>query len=148
MNYYSPNYYGGYSGGAQYQQQLQPPMSQQVQPQMQPTLQMPQALGLNGKIVDGEEMVKATEVPIGGYGIFPKADMSEIFIKTWNSNGTTSIVCYRPYVKPEPVEQKLLVDNNASSAILDKINQLECKIDTILSTKPQKEEKKKQSMTF
>lgn len=147
MNYYSPNYYGGYSNGAQYQQQMQSPMPQQIQPQMQPTLQLPQSLGLNGKIVDGEEMVRATEVPIGGYGIFPKADMSEIFIKTWNSNGTTSVVCYRPYTKPELTEPKLLVDNNASSTILDKIDQLECKIDAILSTKSQ-EEHKKQSMNF
>jgi hypothetical protein len=51
---------------------------------------------LNGKLVDGEEMVKATEVPIGSYGIFPKADFSEIYIKSWNNNGTTSIVKFAP----------------------------------------------------
>ena len=60
MNYYNPNYYGGYSNGAQYQQQMQSPMPQQVQPQMQPTLQLPQSLGLNGKIVDGEEIINIT----------------------------------------------------------------------------------------
>jgi hypothetical protein len=46
--------------------------------------------------VDSEEMVKATEVPIGSYGVFPKADLSEIYLKTWNNNGTTSIIKFTP----------------------------------------------------
>ena len=37
---------------------------------------------LSGKVVDGGEVVKATEVPFGGYGIFPKADLTEIYIKS------------------------------------------------------------------
>jgi hypothetical protein len=62
---------------------------------MQPIPQQ-QNVGINGKIVDSEDIVKATEVPIGGYGVFPKADLSEIYIKTWNNNGTTSILIYKP----------------------------------------------------
>jgi hypothetical protein len=62
---------------------------------MQPIPQQ-QNVGINGKIVDSEDIVKATEVPIGGYGVFPKADLSEIYIKTWNNNGTTSILTYKP----------------------------------------------------
>jgi len=42
------------------------------------------ANGLNGKLVDSEDMARVTEVPIGGYGIFPKADLSEVYIKSWN----------------------------------------------------------------
>lgn len=34
-------------------------------------------------MVDSLDVAKATEVPIGGYGIFPKADLSEIYIKSW-----------------------------------------------------------------
>jgi hypothetical protein len=44
----------------------------------------PSASGLNGKLVDSEDMARVTEVPIGGYGIFPKADLSEVYIKSWN----------------------------------------------------------------
>jgi hypothetical protein len=40
------------------------------------------APSLQGKVVDSEEMVKASEVTFGGYGIFPKADLSAIYIKT------------------------------------------------------------------
>ena len=138
MAYYPTNFYSNYPYMQQYPNGPMLSSQQQI---------MQQNNGLQGKIVDGEDIVRVTDVPMGGYGIFPKADFSEVYIKSWNSNGTTSVMCYRPYSKPEPTEQKLLVDNNASSTILDKIDQLEYKIDAILSTKPQ-EEHKKQSMNF
>ena len=37
-------------------------------------------------------MVKATDVPIGGYGVFPKGDFTEIYIKSWNQDGTRQAV--------------------------------------------------------
>ena len=64
----------------------QPNQMQQIQ---QPTA--PQ-YNLNGKIVDGIEMVKATDIPLGGYGIFPKADLSEVYIKSWNNLGQSNII--------------------------------------------------------
>lgn len=80
MNYYpnyNPNYYNpSYSYNIPYNQNMQP---QQTQTQT-----------LNGKIVDSKDIVKVTDVPIGSYGIFPKADLSEIYIKSWNNNGTTT----------------------------------------------------------
>ena len=76
MNYYPNNYYLNYPYGNQYQQQQMPYQAQ---------AQTPQPQGLNGKIVDSQDVVRATEVPIGGYGIFPKADLSEIYIKSWNN---------------------------------------------------------------
>ena len=87
MNYYpTPNY----------NPQMQYPSAPNNMPQqMNFTQQMPPSQ-LNGKIVDSEEMVRATEVPMGSYGILPKADMSEVFIKTWNPNGTTNITHYKP----------------------------------------------------
>ena len=88
MNYYGTNYNGSFYPNSPYNNYAK----QQAQVQQFPIQQ--QQMGLNGKIVDSEDMVKATEVPIGGYGIFPKADLSEIFVKTWNNNGTTSIVKY------------------------------------------------------
>lgn len=82
MNYYpnyNPNYYNpSYSYNIPYNQNVQP---QQAQTQT-----------LNGKIVDSKDIVKVTDVPIGSYGIFPKADLSEIYIKSWNNNGTTNII--------------------------------------------------------
>lgn len=64
---------------------------------------------INGKVVDSVEVAKAMEVPLGGYGVFPKADLSEVYIKTWNGNGTTSVTIFRPIVeeKKESIEDQL-----------------------------------------
>ena len=114
MNYYPNNYYLNYPYGNQYQPQ-QPNMP--VQAPQQPVS------NLNGKIVDSADVVRATEVPIGGYGIFPKADLSEIYIKSWNNNGTTSIITF----KPEPPQEVVKEDNS----IQEQLKKLEEKIDAI-----------------
>jgi hypothetical protein len=139
MNYYNPNYMGGYQYN--YPNQYVP---QSVQPQqfisqpLPPQSQQPQSL--NGKIVDSEDVVKATEVPIGGYGIFPKADLSEIYIKSWNNNGTTSIITFKPIV-PEPQANQPNV-SEINNILLQKIEGLENKIDSLLQPAPTKEIKK------
>jgi len=68
-------------------------------------------------------------VPIGGYGVFPKADLSEIYIKSWNNNGTTSIVTFKPTV---PV-QASVKEAVPASDIIEKLNELESKIDNFLT---------------
>lgn len=128
MNYYNPSYYmGGYPYGNQY------PLPS---PQPQPSFQMnnqpfnPQPQSLNGKIVDSEDVVRATEVPIGGYGIFPKADLSEIYIKSWNNNGTTSVITFRPIIPEPSAVQK---DNGElTNLLLQKIELLDNKLDMFL----------------
>lgn len=145
MNYYNPNFYQNNpytSGNIQYVQQQQPQMLYNQPQSMQAPTPMT-AAGLNGKIVDSADVVRATEVPIGGYGIFPKADLSEIYIKSWNNNGTTSVITFKPVVPPDPVtEQQTVMDVNA---ILEKISVLENKLDAALNadrvtTKPTKKE--------
>ena len=126
MNYYNPTYYTGTGYpylNSQYMQTQPPQQPQQIpqQPQMMPS-------GLNGKIVDGPEMVRATEVPIGGYAIFPKADLSEIYIKAWNPNGTTNIITFKPIV-PEPITPQ--EEGNNVNQILQRIDMLESKIDSL-----------------
>ena len=110
--------------------------------------QTQQSQSLNGKIVDSEDVVKATEVPIGGYGVFPKADLSEIYIKTWNQNGTTSILTFKPYIPPEPIAETTSQNKEEINAILEKINNLENKIDAALgqmTTMPAPAAKKERS---
>lgn len=108
MNYYNPNFYQQYP----YYQQQQMPQNQ-IQT-------------INGKIVDTIDMVKATDVPIGGYGVFPKADFSEIYIKTWTQNGTTTILSYKPVVQEEQKEETI-----GLSTLIEKIEQLDKKIDAL-----------------
>lgn len=123
MNYYPNNYYLNYPYGNQYSQQPAMPNQMQMQP--------PQTQALNGKIVDSADVVKATEVPIGGYGIFPKADLSEIYIKSWNNNGTTSVITYKPEV---PQTENVIIDPIAE--LKEQINKLDIKIDSILAAAP------------
>lgn len=134
MNYYPTNFYSSYPYA---QQQGQPqylngPMmssQQQIMQQQNQTMQIQQPMTLQGKMVDGEDIVKVTDVPMGGYGVFPKADFSEVYIKSWNSNGTTSIITYKPILKEIPKE------NDTNTILLDKMNQLEQKLDAILTPK-------------
>lgn len=82
------------------------PQQQMMYQQPQQMPQFPQMGNtLNGKIVDSIDLVRVTEVPIGSYGVFPKADFSEVYIKSWNPNGTTSIYCFKPCATPQEQAQ-------------------------------------------
>lgn len=118
MSYYPnpTNYYFNYPYGNQPVQQ-------------QPNISMPQQTPLlNGKVVDSADVVRATEVPIGGYGIFPKADLSEVYVKSWNNNGTTSIITF----KPEPPQANEEPSSPLSFVeIKEQIERLETKVDNL-----------------
>ena len=115
MSYYPNNYYPNYSYNNMYQPQ-----------QNQQTINT-----LQGKVVDSIEMVKVNEVPFGGFGVFPKGDLSEVYVKLWNNNGTTQINTY----KLVPTEE--IKENNGSSSkeneLLEKINLLNQKLDTLMN---------------
>ena len=87
------------AGLQQYNQNLQaqfPSMQQPVQsaPQMQ-------TVGLNGKFIQVVENITANDVPMSGeIALFPKQDMTEIYAKAWQSDGTIKTVVYKPV---EPV---------------------------------------------
>ena len=128
MNYLNnSNYLGNYPYNYANQYVPQPQPQQFISQPMAPQTQHPQSL--NGKIVDSEDVVKATEVPIGGYGIFPKADLSEIYIKSWNNNGTTSIITFKPII--QEVKEPQTVEDN-SLKIIERLNALDAKIDSLM----------------
>ena len=109
MNYYPNNFYQNYSYGNNYQ------------------------AGLQGKVVDSVDMVRANEVPFGGFGIFPKGDLSEVYVKSWNNNGTTQIITYRPV----PVEEV----KEAKDELIEKITALNAKLDAVIGSTAKPEEK-------
>lgn len=119
MNYYPNNFYGNYPYGNSY-------------PQMSNTapgaaLNSYSQNFLNGKIVDGEEIVKATEVPFGGYGVFPKADLKEIFIKTWTPEGKTKII------KFQPIEEGAEEKEDNMTILLDKVTAIQEQLGGLLN---------------
>lgn len=99
MNNYLPQY-----GAYQYN-----PMANmqrfQSQEQIQSQIQQPvpqQIAGINGRIVQAVENINANEVPMdGSMAFFPKQDMSEIYVKGWNANGTINTIVYKPYTEPK-----------------------------------------------
>lgn len=124
MNYYYPSYNNYPYPQGQMPSMQYPTYATQSYPQ---GTAAPQTL--NGKIVDSEDVVKATEVPIGSYGIFPKADLSEIYVKSWNNNGTTSLITFQPII------QKQTSNTDSLSPVLNRLSELENKIDMILNLK-------------
>lgn len=135
MAYYPNSFYPNYNyGNYNYMQQQPQPITTQTS--------LSQGVpGLQGKIVDSIEVVKASEVPFGGYSLFPKADLSEIYIKSWNNNGTTRISVYRPLSEEDMPEQK---QADFNSIILQKVTGVEQKIDAIIGTMSESQQTKKE----
>ena len=101
----NPNYY------AQYLQPQQPYVSPYLQrlenlQQFQQTLNsspMQNQFPALGKMVEGIDIVKATDIPMdGNMYYFPKADGSEIYAKAWQSNGQTRILTFKPVLEDNP----------------------------------------------
>jgi len=129
MNYFNQGYMSGYPYSYAQMPQPQQYMSQPLPPQNQ-------QLQFTGKIVDSVDMVKVAEVPTNcGYGIFPKADLSEIYIKSWNNNGTTSITTFQPIESsPQP--------KDGMTQLIERLDSLESKIDNLIATPSVKKEVK------
>lgn len=134
---YNPqqSYMDRLAGLQQYQQTLQ-------QPQMQPQ-QIP--VGLNGKIVDSAEQITANDVPMdGSFAMFPKKDMSEIYLKSWTPNGTIATVVFRPIMEESSnsssVQESVRVSlsDEVTEVILQKFDELAKKIEELQQsmTKP------------
>lgn len=92
--------YGQYNSYYPYQYQQPRYDLQQNQPlfNQQQSIQPQQQTGLNGKVVQAVEQITANDVPMdGSVAVFPKQDMSEIYTKSWNADGTIRTIVYKPY---------------------------------------------------
>lgn len=64
---------------------------------MQQPIQQNQPQGIFGKIVNDFSELTANDVPMNGSAaFFPKADGSELQVRSWTANGTIQTVVYRP----------------------------------------------------
>ena len=105
-----------------YQQSLQQqPMQMNQQPMSQ------QIAGINGRVVQAVENINANEVPMdGSMAFFPKQDMSEIYVKGWNADGTIRTIVYKPYTDPKDNQTVNSMANaeNAKFTLSDESTQL------------------------
>lgn len=118
------------TGLQQYQQTLQQPQIQ-IQPQQMP-------IGLNGKMVDAVDQITANDVPMdGSVAIFPKKDMSEIYLKSWTPNGTIATVVFRPVMEESnsstSVHESLKVglSDEVTEVFMQKFDELANKIEEL-----------------
>lgn len=79
-----------------YQQSLQQPVAGMQMPLTNQQAMPQQIAGVNGRIVQAVENINANEVPMdGSMAFFPKQDLSEIYVKGWNANGTINTIVYK-----------------------------------------------------
>ena len=133
-----PQQYGNYAPYQQIQQQ-------RFQPQEQyQAMQNQQAIGLNGRIVQVVENINANEVPMdGSMAFFPKQDLSEIYVKGWNADGTIKTIVYKPQIDNKSVQavnssfdtEKLKIDlsEQATADIMQRFDDLSAKIEQLES---------------
>jgi len=77
-------------------EQQYPQFSQQNQFMQQP-IQQNQPQGIVGKIVTDFSEITANDVPMNGQAaFFPKADGSEMQVRSWAANGTIQTIVYKP----------------------------------------------------
>lgn len=95
--------------------------------------------GINGKIIAEMSQITANDVPMdGSVAFFPKQDLSEVYAKSWNADGTIRTVTYKPVLdnesKTAPGPEKIKCDLSEESAqnimnkfdeISDRLGQLE-----------------------
>lgn len=85
---------------------------------------------INGKIVDSYDVAKNQDIPFGSYGVFPKADMTSVFVKMWNKDGSTSFIEYERKTPEEPVT---VSEKQDYSEIMNAIAALSSKLDSVVS---------------
>ena len=115
---YNP-YQAQYNPMNPYQERLAQLQAQSAQPQAYPQ----QSTGLNGEIVDGIDVVRAKNVDMSGRPTFyPKADLSEIYIKQLQSDGTSRIVTYKVAMPEVPQQtQQQTVNLESLNAMLGQL---------------------------
>lgn len=136
--------YGQYNSYYPYQYQQPRYDLQQNQPlfNQQQSIQPQQQAGLNGKVVQAVEQITANDVPMdGSVAVFPKQDMSEIYAKSWNADGTIRTIVYKPYTASQPdvanssadmSKMKMGLSDEATEAFMARFDSLEKKFDELM----------------
>lgn len=110
-----------------YQQSLQQPAAGIQMPLTNQQAMPQQPAGINGRIVQAVENINANEVPMdGSMAFFPKQDLSEIYVKGWNANGTINTIVYKPYTAPKDNQTVNSIANaeNAKFTLSDESTEL------------------------
>ena len=135
---YSPGF-NAYQYNPMQNVQQRLPQEQMQQQQVQQTAPMS---GMVGKMVGRIEDIAPQDVPMtGAPAFFPKQDLSEIYVKAWNSNGTLDTVVFKPVsmtdgINPMDCGKKLEIElsDDVTGAFMKRFDELESKISSIESS--------------
>lgn len=91
-----------------------------------------QFLGINGKFIQVPENITANDVPMdGNVALFPMQDMSSIYAKAWQSDGTIRTVLFKPVLDEQPnnspqTQEKLKFDlsDDATEAFMKRFDDI------------------------
>ena len=128
------------------QPQMPPYMDRLSQLQsMQQSMQQPpaQISGLNGRVVEVAENILASDVPMdGSFAVFPKRDLSEVYVKYWTGEGKIATISFKPISEAQadisPTDNtSLRFDelSNVLGGLYDKVDNLSNRIDEVLKSK-------------
>ena len=123
---FNPNYMTNMA--RQYTPVYQPNFNQMYQPQMYQTVPS----GIQGRIVDNVDVVKATEISLdGSVNYFPLADGSAIVTKQLQQDGTSRMIVYKPVINEAP---KYITNddlNNEVTSLKQQIEELRNKLNRL-----------------
>ena len=122
-----------------YQQNLQQPLVPTPMSGANQQVMTQQIAGINGRIVQAVENINANEVPMdGSVAFFPKQDLTEIYAKSWNADGTIRTLTFKPVLNDKTDilsgdTEKLEFDlsEKATEGIMAKLNELSEKIEQL-----------------
>ena len=121
-----------------------------LQQYQQPSYMQQAAQRINGRVVQSADMITANDVPMdGSVAFFPTQDLSEIYAKSWDANGTIVTRLFKPVLadntnKLSSETEKLKFDLSENvtevfekhfDTLFSKIEELEKKIDEKSLTK-------------
>lgn len=120
-----------------YDQLYRNPYMMYQQPVYQPNSYRPQSVvGLQGKVVDNVDVVKATDIPLdGSISYFPLVDGSAIISKQLQQDGTSKMIMFKPVEMNEPSKIQFVtmedVEKRIGNIELPNIKSLQDDIKTI-----------------
>ena len=122
-----------------YQPQMnryQPMEYQQYQPSypQNPQTYQQASLGLQGKLVDSIEVVRAIDIPLdGSTSFFPLADGSAIVTKQLQKDGTSKTIIYKPSITSEDALQSNL-NSSETNYIKEELKSIKSQIQAIVNS--------------
>lgn len=130
-------YSGQYNSNVLNPQYGYPYGTMQTMPNPQPNNRMnqPQRIQINGRLVNSDNEIMPQEIPMdGSVSLFPAADYSCIYAKSWTANGTIQTVKFIPAVEiPDTAPAK----EEPYAPVMERLNNIEGMISKLLAPKSQ-----------